>query len=324
MCTAITLNGNNNYFGRNLDLDFSYGEEVIITPAEYEFKFRREKSIRNHKALIGVGIIVNDYPLYFDAINEDGLGMAGLNFPGNAYYDDTLGNDKNNITPFEFIPWILSQCSNVNEARKLVERINLINISFSEQLPLAGLHWLITDREKSIVVEATKEGLHIYDNPIGVLTNNPEFNYQMYNLNKYRSLSISTPQNTFSDSVNLQVDGTGFGGIGLPGDVSPESRFVRAAFSKLNSSKGMTVEEDITQFFHILETVEQIKGVNKTESGHEEYTVYSNCYDLDSKTLYYTTYENRQIVAVTLNKNKKDNKLIAYPFKRVQEINKLN
>lgn len=92
--------------------------------------------------------------------------------------------------------------------------------------------------KNSIVVEVTKSGVHIYDNPIGVLTNNPEFNYQMYNLNKYRNLSISTPQNTFSDSVDLKVDGTGFGGIGLPGDVSPESRFVRVAFSKLNSSKG--------------------------------------------------------------------------------------
>lgn len=192
--------------------------------------------------------------------------MAGLNFPGNAYYSDALENDKDNITPFEFIPWILGQCSDVNEVRNLVERINLINLSFSEQLPLAGLHWLIADREKSIVVEVTKSGVHIYDNPIGVLTNNPEFNYQMYNLNKYRNLSISTPQNTFSDSVDLKVDGTGFGGIGLPGDVSPKSRFVRVAFSKLNSSKGTTVEEDITQFFHILGTVEQIKGVNKTVS----------------------------------------------------------
>lgn len=324
MCTAITLNGNNNYFGRNLDLDFSYGEQVIITPAEYEFKFRKEKAIKNHKSLIGVGIVANDYPLYFDAINEDGLGMAGLNFPGNAYYSDALENDKDNITPFEFIPWILGQCSDVNEARNLVEKINLINLSFSEQLPLAGLHWLIAGREKFIVVEVTKSGVHVYDNPVGVLTNNPEFNYQMYNLNKYRNLSISTPQNTFSDSVDLKVDGTGFGGIGLPGDVSPESRFVRVAFSKLNSSKGTTVEEDITQFFHILGTVEQIKGVNKTESGKEEYTVYSNCYDLDNKTLYYTTYENRQIVAVTLNKDKDGNRLVTYPFERKQIINKLN
>ena len=220
MCTAITLNGNNNYFGRNLDLDFSYCEQVIITPAEYEFKFRKEKAIKNHKSLIGVGIVANDYPLYFDAINEDGLGMAGLNFPGNAYYSDALENDKDNITPFEFIPWILGQCSDVNEARNLVERINLINLSFSEQLPLAGLHWLIADREKSIVVEVTKSGIHIYDNPIGVLTNNPEFNYQMYNLNKYRNLSISTPQNTFSDSVDLKVYFTGFCCICLPGDVS--------------------------------------------------------------------------------------------------------
>ena len=126
------------------------------------------------------------------------------------------------------------------------------------------------------------------------------------------------------DENRIMVDGTGFGGIGLPGDVSPESRFVRAAFSKLNSSKGTTVEEDITQFFHILGTVEQIKGVNKTESGKEEYTVYSNCYDLDNKTLYYTTYENRQIVAVTLNEDKNGNRLIAYPFERKQVINKLN
>src|SRR5699024_6805534 len=126
------------------------------------------------------------------------------------------------------------------------------------------------------------------------------------------------------DRVDLKVHGAGFGRIGLPGEVSPESRLVRAALSKVNSSKGTTVEEDITQFFDILGTAEQRKGVNKTEAGKEEYTVYSNCYDLDNRTLYYTTYENRQIVAVTLNKDKDGNRLVTYPFERKQIINKLN
>ena len=219
MCTAITYNTKDHYFGRNLDLEYSYKETVTISPRNYPFKFRKVKNINKHYAMIGMAYIANDYPLYYDAINEKGLGMAGLNFPTNADYKDEV-DDKDNIAPFEFIPWILSQCSNLEEARELLNDINIAKINFSEQLPASPLHWIISDKENSITVECVKDGLKIYDNPVGVLTNNPTFDIHMFNLNNYMNLSIEQPINNFSKKLNFNVYSRGMGALGLPGDLS--------------------------------------------------------------------------------------------------------
>lgn len=106
-----------------------------------------------------------------------------------------------------------------------------------------------------------KDGLHIYDNPVGVLTNNPSFDYQLFNLNNYRVLSSETPKNNFSNQISLNAYSRGMGGIGLPGDLSSVSRFVKATFTKLNSVSGDSESESISQFFHILGSVEQQKGL---------------------------------------------------------------
>ena len=203
MCTAVTYKTKDFYFGRNLDYDFSYGDEVTITPRNFQFNFRKEKSINSHYAMIGMAHVAEDYPLYHDAINEKGLGIAGLNFVDNADYKEYV-EGKDNIAQFEFIPWILSQCANVKEARKLVEKMNLLNISFSDRLPVAQLHWIIADSEETITVESVKEGIKIYENPVGVLTNNPPFDIQMFALNNYINLSTKSPENNFSKELNLK------------------------------------------------------------------------------------------------------------------------
>ena len=148
MSTAITYNTKDHYFGRNLDLEYSYKETVTITPRGYHFKFRKVTDIKKHYAIIGMAYVADDYPLYYDAINEKGLGMAGLNFPDNAFYQD-IDNTKDNIASFEFIPWVLSQCANISEVKKLLENINIVNISFSDKLPASPLHWIISDKKDS-------------------------------------------------------------------------------------------------------------------------------------------------------------------------------
>ena len=146
--------------------------------------------------------VAGDYPLYYDAINEKGLGVAGLNFVGNAVYHSAQA-DRDNIAQFELIPWLLGQCATLNEARTLIERMNLLNEPFSPQLPLAQLHWLIADREGSLTVESVAEGLRIYENPVGVLTNNPPFPMQMQNLANYRHLSPDPVEATFGPGLSL-------------------------------------------------------------------------------------------------------------------------
>ena len=324
MCTAITYATKDHYFGRNFDYEMSYNEVVTITPRNYRFDFRKVKNLDKHYAMIGIAAGVSNYPLYYEATNEKGLSMAGLNFPGNADYKE-LQEGKDNDAPFEFIPWILGQCSTIDEAKELLATINLVNIDFSEKLPLSPLHWLLADKEKSIVIESMKDGLHLYDNPVGVLTNNPPFDYQLFNLNNYRSLSNGTPENHFSNQISLNVYSRGMGGLGLPGDLSSVSRFVKATFTKMNAASGDSESESISQFFHILGSVEQQKGVCDTGEGKYEYTIYSSCCNVDKGIYYYRTYEDSQFTAVNINKEDLDrHELVSYPVIKEQQINYVN
>ena len=324
MCTAATYKTKDFYFGRTLDYEFSYKEEVTITPKNYQFNFRNKKSITNHYAIIGMAYIADNYPLYYDAINEKGLGIAGLNFVGNAHYNE-LQQEKDNIAQFEFIPWILSQCSTTKEARKLIEKINLLNISFSAQLPLSQLHWIISDSEESITVEAVKEGIKIYDNPVGVLTNNPPFDKQLFALNNYMNLSNKLSQNTFAPNLELQQYSRGMGAIGLPGDLSSQSRFVRVAFVKMNSVSGEDENESVSQFFHILNSVDQQRGCCQLDDGKYEITIYTSCCNATKGIYYYTTYNNHQITAVDMHKENLDgDSLIRYPLIKDEHINYQN
>lgn len=320
MCTAVTYKTKDCYFGRTLDYDTSYNEEVIITPRNYPFNFIEEGNINTHYAIIGMATLNNNYPLYYDAINEKGLAIAGLNFVGNTVYNEkTIG--KNNITQFEFIPWILSRCSTVKEAKELINKMNFLNVPFSENLPLAELHWLITDSKESITVESLKEGIKIYENPVGVLTNNPTFDKQLFALNNYMHLSNKEPECKFSKDYELKRYSRGMGAIGLPGDLSSQSRFIRASFVKLNSISKDTEKESVSQFFHILNSVDQQRGCCDIGNGKYEITLYTSCCNINKGIYYYTAYDNHQITAVDMYKENLDSKnLITYPLIKEEQI----
>ncbi len=301
MCTALTLTNKDFYFGRTLDIDCSYGEEVCVMPRNFPLAFRHEGNMDRHFALIGMATVAGGMPLYYDAANENGLAMAGLNFPGNAYYPP-VEEGKDNVTSFEFIPWILCQCKTVFEARNLLARINLCNTPFSEKLPLAPLHWIIADKNESIVVESMQDGLHIYENPVGVMTNNPPFDRQLFNLNNYRHLRVDNGENNFGKNVQLDEYCQGLGGIGLPGDLSSMSRFVRIAFGRANSVCGDDEMSSVSQFFHLLSTVEMTRGLCLTSHGTWDITTYTSCINTERGLYYYHTYENRQISCVDMHK----------------------
>ena len=314
MCTAATYKTNDFYFGRTLDYEFSYGDEVTVTPRNYPFRFRKCGDLKSHYAIIGMAYVADGFPLYYDAFNEKGLCMAGLNFVGNACYRD-FSDGKDNVAQIEFIPWILSQCADVKQARDALKNINLLNTPFSKELPLAALHWIIADKDECITVESVKDGVMVYDNPVGVLTNNPPFPEQMFMLNNYMHLSPKSPRNAFSDKLELQTYSRGMGGIGLPGDLSSQSRFVRVAFTRLNSVSGSSESESVSQFFHILGSVDQQRGCCELDGGEFEITLYTSCCNADKGIYYYTTYENHQITAVNMFNEKLDgSELARYPL----------
>ena len=314
MCTAITLTTKDHYFGRNLDLEYSYIETITITPRNFPFAFHEKGTLSSHYAIIGTAFVQDNYPLYYDATNEKGLSMAGLNFPENAYYfPSQKGFD--NITPYELIPWILGQCATISEAVILLEKLNLLHKHFSDTLPLSPLHWMLSDKHSSIVIESLKSGLHVHENPVGVLTNNPPFEMQLFQLNNYMHLSKNLPENHFSDKLDLKKYSNGMGALGLPGDWSSQSRFVRASFAKMNSKCGTSEEESVNQFFHILGSVEFPRGCVEMKENVYEITVYSSCCNTDKGIYYYKTYENFCIKAVDMHKENLDsNELICYPM----------
>ena len=320
MCTAINMTTKDHYFGRNLDLEYSYQETVTITPRNYPFIFRKMGKKDRHYSIIGMAYVVDGYPLYYDATNEKGVSIAGLRFAGNAVYFEEV-EEKDNVSPFELIPWILCQCATMKEVKELLTQINLVDIAFSEQLPLTPLHWMISYQEESIVIEATKSGLHIYENKVGVLTNNPPFELQLWNLSNYMGLSKESLQNSFSEMIPLEEYSRGMGAIGLPGDLSSASRFVRAAFVLQNSVSGESEEESVGQFFHILGAVEQQRGCVQLGENAYEISVYSSCCNTDKGIYYYITYDNRQIMAVDMWKEDLEGSVVVfYPLIEKQQI----
>jgi len=299
MCTAICYRSNASYFGRNLDLHRGYGEGVVIAPRNYEIKMRCEKPIKSHYAMIGMACVVNDFPLYYEATNEKGLSMAGLNFPENAVYYP-FAEGRYNVAPFELIPWILARCSCINEVKVLLGKINLINIDFSEQLPLSPLHWMISDKKHSIVIEALRDGLKIHDDPFEVLTNNPPFEYHYTNVSNYMGLSTSHATSQFNERIPTKNYSLGMAALGLPGDYSSASRFIRALFVKENSVSEHNERSNVNQFFHILNSVAMPKGCVQAAEGFE-YTRYSSCCNVDAGIYYYTTYDNFEITPINMH-----------------------
>lgn len=320
MCTCINLKTKDNYFGRNLDLEYRFDEKVVITPRNYEFKLKNKNKICTKYALIGMATTFEDYPLYAEATNEKGLSMAGLYFPGNAhFYDEKDG--KLNLAPYELIPYFLGNYSSIKEIKQELEMLNITNIPFSENLPTTDLHWMMCDKNECIVIEQMEEGLNIYDNPLGVLTNNPPFNYHLANINNYSNLTPYYEKSKFSDKIELKQYGQGMGAIGLPGDNSPASRFIRASFNKLNSNCKDDEKSSITQFFHILDSVAMVKGTTITKENKDDITTYSCCINIDKGIYYYKTYNNNQIVAIKMTEKEKNmDKLSIYNLIEEQQI----
>ncbi len=317
MCTAISYQGaHSHYFGRNLDLEFTYQEQVVITPQNYPFRFRNSFVMERHYALIGMAMVCEGYPLYYEATNDQGLSIAGLNFPGIAtYLPEASGKD--NITPFELIPWILGQCATVAQAKTLLENINLWNQPFSKEFPLSPLHWMICDSECSIVAEPMADGIQIFDNPFGVMTNNPPFLYHMYHLSDFMGISNRQGENRFCDK-ELNRYSNGMGAIGLPGDYSSASRFVKATFVKENS---MPCGDDVSHFFHILSSVAMPRGSVHMRKEEYEITQYSCCCDTQKGIYYYTTYDNSRITAVNMRASAlQADQVIAYPLRKATDI----
>ena len=214
MCTAIF---DGRMFGRTLDLERSYGESVVLTPRHLPLRFLRELPLSSHGAILGCAHLSEGVPLYYDAMNEWGLGMAALSFPHFSVYHPPKAVAKN-LASFELIPWILAQCHSLREARALLETVHLTSDGFSPSLPPTPLHWLLADETGAVVIESVAEGLMVYDDPFGVLSNAPDFPFHQALASFFRHLGATPPDNRLVPKVDLPRLSRGMGGLGLPGD----------------------------------------------------------------------------------------------------------
>lgn len=320
MCTAVSYRPHDHFFGRTLDYEVSYHETITVTPSRFPLQFRHTEPQLSHYAIIGMACVQDNYPLYYDAANEKGLSAAGLNFPENAHYHQ-LDTAKYNVASFELIPWLLGQCASVSQARPLLQRLNIVSTAFRADLPPTPLHWLLADKDEAIVIESTAAGLQIYDNPTGVLTNNPPFPAMMAHLCNYMNLSPLPAENRFSPNIPLTAWSRGMGAIGLPGDLSSQSRFVRAAFAKENAVTTDAPDDSVSQFFHILDAVQQQRGCVRLGDGVYEITIYTSCCNTSKGIYYYTTYGNHRITAIDMYaENLDSDSLISYPLTCGQDI----
>lgn len=321
MCTAIHEIMCGHLFGRTLDLEKSYGECVIQTPQNHLFAFRHEGTCEQHLAILGVGIVQDGFPLYFDAMNESGLCAAGLNFPGNAVYQPPCAN-RVNLASFELIPYILSYCRDVKEAKRVLQSVNVTADAFSDELPPSPLHWIFADKERCIVAEPMREGLILHENHFGVLTNNPPFPYHELRVSDCMGIGAYPAENRLCPESDLAHYSRGAGGIGLPGDFSSSSRFIRAVFAKNHTAES---SDPVSRFFRMMDTVSIPDGCVKTETGENVRTVYTSCADTETMTFYFTTYDNRRIRAVRMTETLADKEILSvFPMDGGENIAILN
>ena len=283
MCTAFSTLGS---FGRTLDFEHSFGEKFVFTPRRAPLKFLR-RTLNSHLAFMGIGIVDSGFPLLFDGVNERGVFVAALNFPKSARYVEECG-EQTDIASFELIPFLLAKSKSAAEGAALLRESHIVNNCFSEKIPPSPLHWFVADKAGCFVIEPTELGTTVYENRVGVLTNEPPFPYQLEYLSGFTGLSTMPHKDGFVKRLGLTPHSRGVGAVGLPVDFSSPSRFVRAAFAIHNTDAEHSAERSLARFFRIASTVSIPRGTVKTENGESVYTVYTSC--AHSGVYAYATY----------------------------------
>jgi len=303
MCTGVRFSDDqgNLYFGRNLDWSTGYGQKVVITPRGYKYKSAFLGEMANSPAIIGMAIIEENVPLYFDCANEYGLGVAGLNFPGYASYAPSAIDGKTNVAAYEFPLWLALNFKTVDEVEKVLPNVAIVAKPINEKYPVSQLHWLIGDAKRSIVVEYTEKGMEVFKNDVDILTNQPGYGWHKENLRNYMNLFPQMPKEVrWGEKARMTAFGSGSLMRGLPGDYYAPSRFVRVAYLNTHYPAQSDEASNVSRLFHTLTGVAMIDGAAEMTDGNYEKTVYTGGYSSATKTYYYNTYEDPAIKAIAM------------------------
>lgn len=303
MCTAMTIQvpQGHVYFGRTMDFSYPLDPELYFIPRGYTWKnILRTHTIQDQYSILAIG--QNLFPVVFaDGVNDMGFAAAVLYFPGYAHYDTADTDDSSRLpaASIELVHFLLGQCASAEQAIPILKNIRIVGVKDSVTNTVAPLHWILADKTGTcLVVEKTADGLHILPNPAGVLSNSPDFIWHMTNLRSYMNIEPTQKADEAWGPVSLSPFGQGAGTLGLPGDYTPPSRFVRTAFQKSHADFPPDREGTVNTCFHIMESVSIPKGVVMTDRGTPDYTQYTAFISLEEKRYYFKTYDNTGITAV--------------------------
>lgn len=269
MCSTFKYE---NCMGRNFDYEVSYKEKIRIID---------ENTVDNKYKIIGMCTnLVPDYPLLYDGMNAYGLCVSALAFEGNAKYHK-FQKGMNNVASYKMPLWILGSFKTVKELKKQLKVLNVTDEAYIQQFPVSDLHWFVCDKEDSIVIESTNNGVTIYEGA-EVLTNNPP-----YSMQKKQCDCFNDSIGTFSPPKDKRNNTRGLETVGLHGDYTSQGRFAKLSWLKENISNGF---DAVTQSLHLLGSVEQMHGITKVKDKYE-YTIYSIVYDMENLDVYLKEYD---------------------------------
>lgn len=309
MCTAITMKTARGecFFGRTMDFSYPLDPQLYVMPENYRWSDAMDTVLfYNRYRFMGIGQEIPQIT-FADGVNEMGFAAAALYFPGYARYsglEEAEVSGKTPVAAVDLVHFLLGSCGSVEAAAEMLDAIEIIGVADSVTRSVAPLHWIIADESGDCaVIEQTDRGLQLFDNPLGVLSNSPDFVWQMTNLRNYMNLSQDQMLPAKWGPVNLVPFGQGGGSLGLPGDFTPPSRFVRAAFLKSHTTAPQDTRAAVVAGFHVLESVSIPKGVVRTARGTDDYTQYTAFMDIMSKTYYIKTYEDSCVSVAVLPSN---------------------
>ncbi|MGX7024276.1 choloylglycine hydrolase family protein [Vagococcus hydrophili] len=303
MCTSVIYQNklNQSFLARTMDFSYPLDGKPVFIPENYLFfKGNTEKSFETKYAFVGSGDLHGEY-VFADGVNEAGLGAASLYFSADAVYCEDIDVEKINIAPHDVVAYLLSNFKTIEEVKAGIMGLQINNEKNTLLQKTVPLHWIVADASGySLVIEPTKDGLMIYDNPVNVMTNSPSFTWHLTNLNQYANFSnMTSPKSEYGGFV-AHGNGAGSGLLGLPGDYTSISRFVRIAFMNQYTEKVSTLEESLNVIMRMLTSVYIPKGVKKKSNGRDDYTQFVSIMDLNQPGYYINYYENNQIYYVDL------------------------
>ncbi|AWW99481.1 choloylglycine hydrolase family protein [Oenococcus oeni] len=330
-CTSLVLNASDktSVLARTMDFTIEMAENVIYTPKEKKItsSYGEDSFYISKLAFIGMGMQMPDGPVTFDGVNQAGLTAATLYFPGYASYKKVKEENRLAVSPDKIISFALANCETNQEVRRAFETdITIVD----RPNPVLGLttplHYIFMDKSgNSLIVEPTENGIKIYDHSIGVMTNSPDYPWHENNLRNYLSINPHQYQTVNWLGKTLQPFSQGSGSFGLPGDYTPTSRFIRAAFLKNFIEKPKDEIQTINAAANILKSVSIPKGIVLTQENKSDYTCYSSYMSAQTQSYYFATYGNQRIRKVSLTeKLLSHSDYLSFPVKNNEDILNLN